>query len=38
VTKYVHPSEADQFRAIDRLDIAPVAPEPVHPAESGWAN
>jgi len=35
VIKYVHPSEADQFRAIDRLDAVPA---PVHPAESRWAN
>ena len=38
VIKYVHPSEADQFRAIDRLDTVPLAPEPGQSAESGWAN
>jgi integrase len=38
VIKYVHPSEADQFRAIDRLDTVPLAPEPVQPAQSRWAN
>ena len=36
VIKYVHPSEADQFRAIDRLDTVPGIPAPA--AESRWAN
>jgi integrase len=37
ITKYVHPSQADQFRAVDRLDTVPAVPEQVQP-ETRWTN
>ena len=38
VTKYVHPSEADQFRAIDRLATPPLVRQQPQPVENRWAN